>query len=230
MNKKTLVPLLGIAFVVAIVATGIFYGLFSARLQSKPNAVVLVAARDLDRGAVLAAGDVKLEERPSAPEGSIGAVERGVGQTLLEPVRKGDPVLASAVSGEGTGGGLGIPTGSRAVSIHLGENQGVAGMLRPGHRVDIQLLSLPGQAAELKTILQDVAVLRVDAPGEARSGPVVTLLLPPLEADEVTLADTAARLRLVLRNPLDRGIAPLPRQTLPPLFQKDSAAKAAVKK
>jgi hypothetical protein len=32
--KKNLVPLLGIAFVVAIVSTGIFYGLFVGRLKT----------------------------------------------------------------------------------------------------------------------------------------------------------------------------------------------------
>ena len=52
--KRKLVPLLGIAFVVAIVATGVFYGLFVGELKSATtlmsNQTILVAARDLPRG------------------------------------------------------------------------------------------------------------------------------------------------------------------------------------
>ena len=60
--KKNLVPLLGIAFVVAIVSTGIFYGLFVGRLKSAtlPGPSIVVAARSLDRGYSLQAADVKL--------------------------------------------------------------------------------------------------------------------------------------------------------------------------
>ena len=42
--KKNLVPLLGIAFVVAIISTGIFYGLFVGKLKSAtiaPGSTVL---------------------------------------------------------------------------------------------------------------------------------------------------------------------------------------------
>ena len=35
--KNKLVPLLGIAFVVAVVATGIFYGLFVSKMRNAPN-------------------------------------------------------------------------------------------------------------------------------------------------------------------------------------------------
>ena len=61
--KKNLVPLLGIAFVVAIISTGIFYGLFVGRLKSAtiaPGQTIVVAAASLDRGAVVKPGDVKL--------------------------------------------------------------------------------------------------------------------------------------------------------------------------
>ena len=58
--KKNLVPLLGIAFVVAIISTGIFYGLFVGKLKSAsvPSQSIVVAARNLDRGTALQAADV----------------------------------------------------------------------------------------------------------------------------------------------------------------------------
>ena len=56
--KKNLVPLLGIAFVVAILATGLFYGFFVSKLrdaESMPaGPQIVVAARPVTRGSVLA--------------------------------------------------------------------------------------------------------------------------------------------------------------------------------
>ena len=52
--KRNIVPLLGIAFVVAIVSTGVFYGLFAGRLKSSSSEItgqsIVVAAHDLQRG------------------------------------------------------------------------------------------------------------------------------------------------------------------------------------
>src|ERR1700674_1239337 len=64
--KRNIVPLLGIAFVVAIVSTGIFYGLFAGKLKSSvgevPGQSILVAARNLDPGTVLQPTDVRVSE------------------------------------------------------------------------------------------------------------------------------------------------------------------------
>ncbi len=53
MMKRNIVPLLGIAFVVAIISTGIFYGLFAGKLRSSvgelPVQSIVVAARTLTR-------------------------------------------------------------------------------------------------------------------------------------------------------------------------------------
>jgi hypothetical protein len=63
--KRNMVPLLGIAFVVAIISTGVFYGLFAGKLRSSsdlPGHAIVVAARDLDRGTVLQPGDFRVSE------------------------------------------------------------------------------------------------------------------------------------------------------------------------
>lgn len=120
---------------------------------------------------------------------------------------------------------MGIPAGMRAVSAQILDSAGVVAMLQPGRRVDVQLVSPSGAPPELKTIIQNVEVLRVDPPAEGRMNPVVTLLTRPEEADAIGLGDSNARLRLVLRNPLDSAQPALPRQTLPPLFQKTAPAR-----
>jgi Flp pilus assembly protein CpaB len=96
---------------------------------------------------------------------------------------------------------------------------GIVSLLRPGHKVDVQLVSGSGALPELRTILQNVEVLAVGSQIENRANPVITLLVNPEGADMAGLGDSAAHLRLLLRNPLDEGKSDLRRVTLPAMLQ-----------
>ena len=227
MKRNQLVPLLGIAFVVAIVSTGIFYGLFVSKLRSGSVAPagpsVVVAARAVERGAVIQKTDVKLAPwgSPEIPKGAFTSLDKMQGLTAMWALQENEPVLESRVASKDSGMGLaaGVPAGMRAVSVHVSDSSGVIGMLRPGHRVDVQLVSNAGLPGELRTILQNAEVLTLNGQVEGRGNPVVTLLVKPEEADAVGLGDSSARLRFALRNPLDKEQSPAKRVTLPPLFQ-----------
>jgi pilus assembly protein CpaB len=64
-----------------------------------------------------------------------------------------------------------------------------------------------------KTILQDIQVLSAgpkfqrDEEGKPISVPVVNLLVTPQQAETLSLASNEMRIQLVLRNPLDKGLA-----------------------
>jgi Flp pilus assembly protein CpaB len=63
--KRNMVPLLAIAFVVAIICTGVWYGLFAGKLRSSseiPGHAIVVAARDLDRGTVIQRSDLRVSK------------------------------------------------------------------------------------------------------------------------------------------------------------------------
>jgi pilus assembly protein CpaB len=221
--KRNLVPLLGIAFVVAIISTGVFYGLFVGRLKSAPAAghSIVVAARNLGRGAALQPADVKLVPWGAVdlPKGALTSVETVNGLTLIASVQENEPVLQSRVASResGAGAGLGIASGMRAISIHATDSSGIIGMLRPGHKVDVQVVT---PQSELRTILQNIEVLSVSPTGDGRSPtPIVTLLVDPEGADMAGLGDSTARLRLALRNPLDNGKSDLRRIAMPALLQ-----------
>lgn len=225
--KKNLVPLLGIAFVAAILSTGIFYGLFVGRLNSASQPVsagsVVLATRNLDPGAVISESDVVVESwsGPTLPEGARTQIGQVKGATVLQPVLKGEPVVeARLVSKDGKGGPGSVPSGMRAVSTHVSDSSGILAVLRPGLRVDVQVANLAGGNAELRTILQDIEVLSVHPVQDTREIPVVTLLVTPDEADRLALGDSFGRVRLVLRNPLDRGQTALPLRSLGPLLRE----------
>ncbi|HUS05229.1 MAG TPA: Flp pilus assembly protein CpaB [Bryobacteraceae bacterium] len=204
--KKNLVPLIAIAFVVALIATAAFYGLVASKLggaSEAPTYAVLVAARPLNRGSVLQAADVKIAQRPGreAPKGVFITPDQVIGFTALEPLGEeeilGDRKLASHRS---------IPPGMRAVSVHVTDSSGVVSLLRPGNKVDVQVISnvTVGELG-LRTMLQNIEVLTPAVPDNNR--PVVTLLAKPADAELLGLADSAARVRLVLRNSSDEGTA-----------------------
>jgi Flp pilus assembly protein CpaB len=100
----------------------------------------------------------------------------------------------------------------RAISVQVGDSSGVLRLLQPGHRVDVQTVYTrdSSQEMQLRTILENVPVLEVDLAPEKAPGkptlPVVTLLTSPGDADTLALADSAAHVRLLLRNVGDKAV------------------------
>ena len=216
MKQNNLAKLLGIALVVAIVATGVFYGLFVNKLSSSTGSgkMVVVAAKPIPAGTVLAEKDVQSIPWPveQSPAGAFEAAQQVTGQTVLQPLAQGEPVLAARLASSEKGGGSGVPTGMRAVSVHVSDSSGVVAQLAPGQKVDVQVLVVrktPNAEPELRTILEGIQVLSVNPQPEPSSQgsnlPSVTLLTNPADADVLALADSSARVRLALRNPLDHA-------------------------
>lgn len=222
MKKKNLVTLLGIALVVAIVSTGIFYGLFVNKLSSSTGSgkSLVVAARNLKAGTTLTPEDVKTIPWPAEelPKGTFGAVADVTGKMLFDGLNEDEPVLDARLATADRAGSAGIPTGMRAVSVHVSDSSGVMSLLRAGHRVDVQVVRKinNGNSTEVRTALENLQVLSVTPQAELTSQgfnlPLVTLLANPAEADILAAADAGARVRLSLRNPIDTvtgGRAPL---------------------
>jgi Flp pilus assembly protein CpaB len=97
----------------------------------------------------------------------------------------------------------------RAVSIHVTDSTGVISLLHAGQKVDVQVVVGRGNsdATVVRTALEDLQILSVTPQTEQSSQgvtlPVVTLLADPHQADVLAAADSGARVRLTLRNPLD---------------------------
>jgi Flp pilus assembly protein CpaB len=229
--KRNMVPLFGIAVVVATISTGVIYGLFAGKLRSAsaeiPGQPIIIAARDLERGAVLQPADVQVSQFKGTLAGSFANADQVAGATLLVAVKRNEPLIEERLmlkapkTGDSNGA---VPQGLRAVSIRVSDSESLIGMLRPGARVDLQAIRERNGALELRTILQNVEVLAANPqvqPGGGNRGPVsiVTVLTRPQDADLVALADSAARIRLTLRNPLDDKLGPRPALAPGSIFQ-----------
>jgi pilus assembly protein CpaB len=213
--KRNLIPLLAVAFIVAILSTGIFYGLFAGKLKAEPTQKIVVAAKPLRPGAVIARADLGTMAWSGAqvPRNMFSSASQVIGQTLLQGVEPGDPILQLHLMSS-VGAVLGVPEGMRAVSVHVADSTGVLALLRPGHKVDVQVFATRqtphGAESEARTAFQNLRVLGVAPQTEASSqgnynAPVVTLLASPAEADALGVADAFGKLRLALRNPVDEA-------------------------
>jgi pilus assembly protein CpaB len=241
MKKKNFATLLGIALVVALVSTGVFYGLFVPKLRSNndPTHTIVVAAKSLPAGTVLAATDLKTMPwaTDKLPPGSFERVAEVTGQTLFDGVADSEPLLTNRLaSSDGSGRSAGVPAGMRAVSVHVTDSSGVVSLLHSGHKVDVQVLipaARAGDPAQLRTAIENLEVLAVspknDQSSQGNNLPVVTLLAKPEQADVLAIADSGARIRLTLRNPLDGAARSRPPVSLSAIMQAEKIAPVPVK-
>src|SRR5581483_9021501 len=191
--KRRLVPLLGVAFVVAVISTGVFYGLIVGKMRTssgQPRPIV-VAAGSLPRGTVLDKTHVKLMPLSgrAVPEGAFTDPDQVTGLTVLQNIEPDQPITQASLSSRDSAApsAQAIPEGLRAVSIRVTDSPGVVAMLHAGYKVDVQAVRSRGSGeTELHTVLQDVEVLTVQPESaQNRSGPgaVITLLAKPEDAD-----------------------------------------------
>ncbi|MCZ2151561.1 MAG: Flp pilus assembly protein CpaB [Bryobacterales bacterium] len=243
-KKKSLVPLFGVAFIVAIVSTGIFYGLFVGKLNSASVATavsgnILAASKAVPAGSVLKQEDLNSVPWTSAapPAGLVTKLEDAVGQTLVEPLAQGEVLTSSKLASKSGGGALtagrGIPDGMRAVSLMVQDSAGVVALLKPGNRVDIQVVgSVNGQfnnEPQLRTILENVKVLTVPREPQLQNGrgAIITFLASPAEAAVLGLADSTSKIRIALRNPIDEKKENLGAVALGNIFRQGMVPHAA---
>lgn len=182
-----------------------------------PTVQVVVANRDMNFGEFITQQDIRVIDWPASvvPDGFASTPEEVVGRGLLLPVRLNEPFLSSKIANPEAGAGvpLGIEEGMRAMAVRVNDVIGVAGFIQPNQRVDV-LVTLEGGAAigepVTQVVLQDIAVLgigqmtTVNDENQAVLVPVVTLLVDPDDAERLTHAEDRGKIRLALRNTLDR--------------------------
>ncbi len=233
---RLIITFLIILGVVAAFAAVMMVGSLRAGLGSDNSQVeaqdieIMVAAQDLRAMTIIDADSVLLMRVPvdNVPEGATTSAIQVVGQVLISPRLRGQPLLLEHLASENEGLHLAttLPEGGRALSIVLKDNSGAADLLYPGCRVDVlatfRVPSGPGTpAGEIVsvTLLQNIRVLAVDgrsivdgkasdasrttniASGQRRY--VVTLLVDPAQAESLQLALGHGQVSLALRNPLD---------------------------
>ncbi len=203
---------------------------------------VLVAAREMQFGTVLADPDLRWQMWPksAAIEGVIrkskspNAVEDLRGGVVRGTFMPGEPIRTERVVKGPTAGLMStmIGSGMRAVAINIDASgdRSAGGFIQPNDRVDVLRTfrdddaSKQGQGEVMitQTILSNVRVLAIgQTMGQSPDGkPVViggnaTLELDPKQSELVVLAQRTGQLSLVLRSLMD-AIKPQAAETITP--------------
>jgi len=220
MNRNRALIALVVAIVIAVIASRFVYRQIQQASAVKPLPVshIVVASRPLALGTPLTAQDLTLitwpQDTPLA--GSFTRVQDCIGRSLITPISKNEPILEVKLAPKEAGVGLpaAIPVGMRAVSVRVDDVVGVSGFAMPGTMVDVMATGTPegGGDSLTRTIIQDVRVLAAgqtveqDTQGKPKTVGVVTLLLTPEQADQLTMASTDNRIHLALRNTIDTQV------------------------
>ena len=144
-----------------------------------------------------------------------GDLEAVVGHRLMHPVNSGEPVLLSHVSQKrGAGFSNMVEPGKRALTVPVDTVSSMAGLLRPGDRVDLLATVRDRDRSVTVPLLVDVSLLAtgaaVDEFGAENSTAryqTITVSVTAEEAAKITHAQDVGRLSVVLRPPGDKTAA-----------------------
>jgi len=185
-----------------LAAAAVAVGLQVLQPAPPPTVDVLAAARDIDAGTTLAAGDVLALTLPAdlVPAGALDPAADVSGRAVAGPIRAGETITDVRLVGPPLVAGLG--DGLVAAPVRVAD-AGTAGLVRPGDRVDV--LATPGgqdlAGQPTRTIASDVVVVAVpgaDGVG-AVDGALLVLATTPAEAAALAGATVTDRLSLTLR-------------------------------
>jgi pilus assembly protein CpaB len=217
MNWQRLGGGLAISLIVGLLAGGFVFTQFRKLAQAKsiPTVSVVVTSRAVPLGTRLQAGDLRVVNWPAAHpvQGMFARIEDCVNRAAITSLVENEPLLEGKLAPKEGGAGLSatIPSGMRAVSVSVNDVIGVAGFVVPGTMVDVLVTGSMGSGSGnvTRTILENVRVLAAgqkveqEREGKPQTVPVITLLVSPEDANELTMASTQGRIQLALRNTLD---------------------------
>ncbi|MBO9726771.1 MAG: Flp pilus assembly protein CpaB [Novosphingobium sp.] len=221
--------------------------------RAEPSFTVLAATtRDIRVGETITADMIRNARSDPARFPTAVTPAEIIGKVATSDIKANSLIPRTAI-GQETKLAIRVPMGMRAISIDTTAEIAVAGLVRPGDRVDVQVV-YPGEdalsgaraagASRARTLLQMVPVLAV---GEAVVGtqPVtgvegavtappppartVTLALSPEQVSQLSLAKSTGALTLSLRNPGDSvEVAVAPVASTPPPRPAPAYAAAPV--
>jgi pilus assembly protein CpaB len=181
-----------------------------------PTEVIVVAAEPLPYGATVTLESIS--EIPwyssALPEGAFTSKDEllnGGRRIILSPLKRGEPILHSKVTGPGQRASLAtlLDEGKRAVTVRVDDVRGVAGFVLPGDFVDIVMIAdevANKRQSYSDVLLEHVKVLAIDqltseVDGKPTVAKAVTVEVTKEQAQKILLASNVGKLSLILARP-----------------------------
>ena len=224
---------------VALACAGAALWLASRSLQADAMSrrQVVVAAHDLEPGAVLQVDSVKLVDWPVGPlpQGVVQDLNATQGRVLRTALYRDEPVMEVKLAAHGAKAGLSavIAPGRRAMTVKVNEVVGVAGFALPGSHVDVMVHTVREDATGKpalpvsRIVLERILVLAVAQESRRdeerpKLANAVTLEVTPDQAELLDVARSVGQLSLVLRSPADAQLSSTSGKAKPDLWGGES--------
>ena len=187
--------------------------------EATPTTEIVVALTEIQTGDPIKAEMIKLESWPQdkVPPGAVTSLEGLTERRAKSKLYPGEPLIDGKLFAKGeSGAGVtdDIPLGMKIATVKVDAVSGLAGLVKPGDRVDV-LVHLTENPAKgiLKTStispknLQNVTVKAIDnvferdKNGEQQvTAKTITLLVTPSQAQLVMFASEVGQIRFIGRN------------------------------
>jgi len=224
--------LLGVA-IAGVCGLGAFFGVMSlvnrqptvVREEVQTNTTqVLVAKTEIALGQITAAENFAWKDWPESglnPQyirrsAKPNAIQEFVGAVARTPLFAGDPITTTKLVRAGDGGVLAaiLPSGMRAISTRIREETAAGRLILPNDRVDVILTVKRRNRAGADdsvsdTLFRNIRVLAIGQLIEAKEGKklaegnTATLELTPIQAEELSAANSKGEISLSLRSIAD---------------------------
>ncbi len=191
---------------------------YKASLEKSEEMVeVVVPARKLNRGELVAQADLTLREIPIQyiDSNSItgSTFEAAVGQRVEFAIDRGKPMLWAHLEGGQTPTFSGkVPTGLRAMTIRVDEVNSLSGFLQPKDKIDLLLTYGDRDEKQILPLIQNLNVIAtgvqtfVDKQNSGkRAFSTITIQASPEQAKKITLSQQFGTITAMLRNPDDES-------------------------
>lgn len=178
----------------------------ASREQTVKKVPVIVAARDLPKGAKLSSADIRIVELPEneVPKDAVTDAQAALNSTLIQEVPKDAPLrLSQLVPPPEQLREFSVPIGMRGFALYQPFTEGAADLLFPGDLVDVIATRREGNTTVAEIVVRRARVL------------VAENYVPGVSREEIVRQRTLARAAKVTPTPPEPQARPQPSQ-LPP--------------
>jgi pilus assembly protein CpaB len=175
-----------------------------------------IAARTVISGEMLEFKEMPVEY---VPPGTVVDVKDAAGKMAVSDIYPGEMILSSklvARSDVAAGLSAKVEKSRRAISIPVNNITALHGLVNPGDHVDVLVtFNVPGEqkVPATSTVVQNVPVLAVngnlEGGGSKQELQTVTIMVGPVEAQQIALAVQHGSIQLALRSPDDGDVVPV---------------------
>ena len=209
MKPKSLI-LLGVSGMFGLVAAALFTSALGQPAGAVPTKDVLVLIKDVEIGALLNEENCKLEQWPEniIPEGIVGSFEQAKEKRINTRLTAGTPVFQRDLLDKYATSLVPVPKGKKVVGLKVPSEDHIAGLLQPGHTVDVIGVFEREDRSVSNTFLRGIKVFSVsnkvalenESSGKSNEDDTtVGLIVSERQSEMLSLVKAVANVKLAIR-------------------------------